>query len=189
MPDRLSVQNLTTNTPPKIGRSLTGQSHPSPLSQRLPIGPRCSSLTSSPNSSQNANLSGVNRLQRGSSLKYELNEEPAGGAEDPMEVVHRILKAVAKPGNSSSLDEGTPNVPERPTELASNIDFGGLSLEEFAGVSQANGVNESSDTNANVRATGFASSVKDCKYPRYLTSKAHASCKALPWVNICQVSV
>ena len=164
MPDRLSAQNLSANNPPKISRSVTGQSQTSPLSQRLSIGPRSSSLTNSPNNSINANLSGTSRLQRGSSLKYELNEEPAEGVEDPLDVVHRIIRAVPRPGNSKVPGDGIADIPERPKELASNIDFGGLSLEEFAGVSQAEEESDRGSANATITTTSSALPVKDCKY-------------------------
>ena len=103
-------------------------------------------------------------MQKGSSLKFELNEEPAEGVEDPLDVVRRIIGNVARQSTSSSPDDGTEDMLERPTELISDINFGGLSLEEFAGISQAKELDKASDVNTTSKAISPVLQVKDCKY-------------------------
>lgn len=167
MPDRLSTQNLHPTTPPKTGRSLTGQ--------RLSIGPRSSSLTNSPSNSSNASLSSTGRLQKGSSLKYELNNEPAEGVEDPLDIVCRIIGAAAGQESSSKPDAGATDTDVRPTELISNIDFGGLSLEQFAGVSRTKELENASDGSTASSAVNPTLPVKDCMFAPELIFERLAS--------------
>lgn len=163
MPDRLTVQNLRANTSPKVSRSLSGQPHSSPQSQRLSIGPRSSSLSNTPNSPSAADTSNVGRLQRGSSLKYEVNNGPAEGVEDPLEVVRRILETTGRRGSSSSQDNKIVDIPEKPKELVFNIDFGGLSLEEFAGIARKERSIKSNDGNSTNKSITSELPVRDCE--------------------------
>lgn len=163
MPDRLTIQNLRANTPPKVSRTLSGQPHPSPQSQRLSIGPRSSSLSNTPNGPSTADTSSVVRLQKGSSLKYEVNNGPAEGVEDPLEAVRRILETTGRRGSSSSQDNGIDDIPEKPKELVSNIDFGGLSLEEFAGTARKERSMKPNDGNNTNKSITSELPVKDCE--------------------------
>ena len=163
MPDRLSVQNLRANTPPKVSRSLSGQPHPSSPSQRLSIGPRSSSLSNSPNGPSTANVPNAGRQQKGSSLKYELDNGRVEGVEDPLEVVRRIIGTTGRRGSSSSQDNRTVEISEKPVELVSDIDFGGLSLEEFAGVARTERSVKPGHKNTTNKAITSELPVKNCE--------------------------
>ena len=67
-------------------------------------------------------------MPNGSGLKNELAGSPAVDVPDPVDVLESILG----PLQQDEQTNGTHAASERPTELLEDIDFNGLSLEEFA---------------------------------------------------------
>ena len=123
MLDRLSIGS------PSAGQraySPAGR-HPSSLARggsRLTLGPRSSSLSvlSRANSSTDS-LPRLNRAPNGSTLRQEVPY-----FEDPLEVLQKIVDAPL-PLQPDSSEIGSSAKPET---VSQDIDFGGLSLEEFA---------------------------------------------------------
>ncbi|WPG97292.1 Hypothetical protein R9X50_00006600 [Acrodontium crateriforme] len=99
------------------------------LSRRPTFSPRSSSLSAPSFVGSNESLPAATRVPNGSNLKGELGTSPAAHVQDPIDVLQSIL------GPPRSETKGVyDNVDHvmRPTELAGDIDFAGLSLEEFA---------------------------------------------------------
>jgi hypothetical protein len=78
----------------------------------------------------------------GSALRHELRVEPAAGVVDPLQVLEGIL--------GTKVQDKTRNIEGEPEGVDDDIDFGNLSLEEFAdrkaSLKQVNGVKQTECT-------------------------------------------
>ncbi|KAK3619573.1 Vacuolar protein sorting-associated protein 52 [Elasticomyces elasticus] len=122
-----SSQSTPTNTPDRLSSPAPRRSvqlGPSTALPRRPgLAPRTSSLLASTLVGSSVNLPSAARVTNGTSLKHELASAPGSGVADPFEVLKGIL------GTGSSAQQGDANGVEKDAE---EIDFGGLSLEDFA---------------------------------------------------------
>ncbi|KAH0538056.1 hypothetical protein FGG08_005318 [Glutinoglossum americanum] len=132
--DRFSAQSTPSGSPPPPqNRSYSPAprrpSHLAPLAlpARPGFSPRSSSLSLASNVSTSS-LPGTSRPPNGSTLRQSVTTN-VHNVTDPLEVLQRIIGAplksreVESPGNlSGSLDQ---------SQIAGDIDFGGLSLQEF----------------------------------------------------------
>lgn len=101
---------------------------PSTLPRRPGLSPRTSSLSVASFGSSTDSSPAAARIPNGTSLKNELGTSPVADVVDPIGVLQDILGPLPK-GETG----GTNGVHvERPSEFAQNIDFGSLSLEDFA---------------------------------------------------------
>ena len=65
---------------------------------------------------------------------------PPDGMEDRLEVVRRILGEDAQRKSSVKSGIDTTGAQSKPTKLITSIDFGGRSLEDFAGITASGGL-------------------------------------------------
>ncbi|KAF2101871.1 Sac2 family protein [Rhizodiscina lignyota] len=131
--DRFSQQSSPSGTPPPQGRASPAPRRqpygPGPLPPRPSFGPRSSSLSLASTPSTTS-LVGTARVPNGSALKNELYSAPPPGLDDPLSVLHNILGAPPRKPRRVSEPEGHVS---KPAEVIEDIDFGGVSLEAFAG--------------------------------------------------------
>ena len=126
------------------------------LPQRPAYGPRTSSLNLG--SRPNISTTSVNsqKLPNGSTLKHQVT--PPADFPDPLEVLEKVLGRKLQLDNKA---DGIPNgcsVPEKPPELLKEVDFGGLSLEDFA---HSMDLVESEQAEVDTRMT--AQTVEECE--------------------------
>ncbi|KAK7725678.1 Vacuolar protein sorting-associated protein 52 [Botryosphaeria dothidea] len=100
-----------------------------PLPQRPGINPRSSSLSLLSPTSSNSSLPNQGRLPNGSGLRVQINSSPPADVPDPQKVLEDILGG---PPKRPLPDQGDEHAVERPADVATDIDFGGLSLDAFA---------------------------------------------------------
>lgn len=102
---------------------------PGPLPLRPGLNPRSSSLTLASAGSSTLSLPGTARAPNGGPRR-----QPTGGARshfaDPLQVLESILGG--PPKRAPAMDGDDRAAQERPAELDGDIDFGSLSLHEFA---------------------------------------------------------
>ena len=128
--ERRSSQSTPSHTPPQSRPYSPAQRRPGagpgPLPPRPNIHPRSSSLSlaSTPNASV-TNLQAAARVPAGSSLRNEIRNPTPDNVADPLEVLSSILGKPVKPKST----DGETQRPE--SELIADIDFGGLSLQDF----------------------------------------------------------
>ncbi|TID26907.1 Apoptosis-inducing factor 1 [Venturia nashicola] len=142
--DHRSSLSTPSATPPPLSRSPSSRrgpysaSGPGPLPPRPGLNPRSSSLSlaSTPNAST-TNLPTL-RVTTGSSLRNEMRRSPPMEVPDPMRVLQSIFGAPPRKQMAGNEDG-------RPVELAEEVDFGGLSLEEFADKKEERGSTQSID--------------------------------------------
>ncbi|GAB7356807.1 hypothetical protein MBLNU459_g7691t1 [Dothideomycetes sp. NU459] len=101
---------------------------PNPLPHRPGISSRNSSLSLLTNGSSDS-LPHAARLPNGSGLRNQLDAPPTGAVSDPVGVLREILSSSRESKDSS---EQLSKELERPKELVQDVDFGGLSLQDFA---------------------------------------------------------
>lgn len=101
---------------------------PNPLPHRPGISSRSSSLSILTNGSTDS-LPPAARLPNGSSLRTQLDASPTEAVSDPVDVLHDIL---SYPRSSVEHSVRTFEKSERPDNLVQDVDFGGLSLQDFA---------------------------------------------------------
>ncbi|OTA30450.1 hypothetical protein BTJ68_10100 [Hortaea werneckii EXF-2000] len=104
---------------------------PSTLPRRPGLNPRTSSLSVASLGASTESLPAAARIPNGTNLKNELASSPVGDVSDPVEILETILGA-PPPGQDAEAKAGIDAV-ERPAKIEEDIDFNGLSLEEFAG--------------------------------------------------------
>lgn len=73
------------------------------------------------------------RLPNGSGLRNQLDSSPVSEAQDPLDVLGSILGPLRDESSKDNNSEIIAFV-ARPDDLAQDVDFGGLSLQEFAGL-------------------------------------------------------
>lgn len=103
-----------------------------PLPQRSGVNPRSSSLSLLSPTSSTSSLPTQGRLPNGSGLRVQINSSPPTDVPDPQKVLEDILGGPPKRQLPEQNDESAGAAVERPSEIAENIDFGGLSLVAFA---------------------------------------------------------
>ncbi|KAK0628043.1 Vacuolar protein sorting-associated protein 52 A [Lasiodiplodia hormozganensis] len=103
-----------------------------PLPQRSGVNPRSSSLSLLSPTSSTSSLPNQGRLPNGSGLRVQINSSPPADVPDPQKVLEDILGGPPKRQLPEQNDESAGAAVERPSEIAENIDFGGLSLAAFA---------------------------------------------------------
>lgn len=132
------LERFAGHSGPSTGASSPGRSSPVPrrsiqlgpstLPRRPGLSPRTSSLSVASLYGSTESLPSAARVPNGSGLKHELAGSPAVDVPDPVEVLEGILGPLQREENAN----GTHVASEKPTELLEEIDFDGLSLEEFA---------------------------------------------------------
>lgn len=158
--DRFSNQVTPSASPPSAQRSQ------SPLPPRRPANlatnlsrphynARSSSLSliSRANSSTGS-LPGGSRAVNGSTLRQEMTPPPY--VQDPLNVLERII---GTPVTREALDDTADHAIERPDTMVEDIDFSGLSLEDFA-----NGASVRRDSIESEPRYYNAQSVEECMY-------------------------
>jgi hypothetical protein len=129
--ERRSSQSTPSQTPPQSRPYSPAQRRPQgpgPLPPRPSLNPRDTSLSllSTPNISV-THLPANARIPAGSSLRNEIRNPTPDNVADPLDVLSNIL---GKPSRSKSTN-GDDRDMKIPTELVADIDFEGLSLEDF----------------------------------------------------------
>ncbi|KAK4632039.1 Vacuolar protein sorting-associated protein 52 B [Fulvia fulva] len=134
--DRFSVQSRepTPSPTPTSTRSFSPAPRrstplgPSTLQRRPGLQPRSSSLSLASVAGSTDSLPATARVPNGSNLKNQLSQQtaPADGP-DPLTVLQGIIGPTRKPENDDLALEGLDT-----TALAQQIDFGHLSLQDFA---------------------------------------------------------
>ncbi|KAI7522242.1 putative GARP complex subunit, partial [Hortaea werneckii] len=104
---------------------------PSTLPRRPGLNPRTSSLSVASLGASTESLPAAARIPNGTNLKNELASSPVGDVSDPVEVLESILGA--PPPLQDAEAKADIDAVEKPAKIEEDIDFGGLSLEEFAG--------------------------------------------------------
>lgn len=146
-PHNRSHAPAPTRRPSQFGQSLPSRPAYGPRTSSLNLGSRLDTSTTSVNSQ---------RLANGSTLKHEVS--PPADYPDPLEVLEVV---VGKPLRQNDRTNGALNSDGdhgKPAELLADIDFGGLSLEDFA--QSADHESEFSDIAARVTAQ----TVEECEY-------------------------
>ena len=128
-----SSQSTPSTTPnryhsPAPRRSV--QLGPSTLPRRPGLSPRTSSLSVGSLGGSTDSLPAAARVPNGSNLKNELSSAPTPDVSDPVDVLERLLGPLRKNGEGDR--SGAVVDAYAPDSLTEDIDFGGLSLEEFA---------------------------------------------------------
>ncbi|TKA83906.1 hypothetical protein B0A55_00198 [Friedmanniomyces simplex] len=135
--ERFSGQSSQSTPAPSPNRSFSPaprrsvQLGPSTLPRRPGLAPRTSSLSASSFGGSADRLPVAARIPNGTSLRHELSNAPAGSVADPSEVLEGILGTLTA-GHGDSANGVPEQSAERPTALVEDIEYGGLSLEDFA---------------------------------------------------------
>jgi hypothetical protein len=135
--DRLSASSTPSGTPPPRRDSYSPAprrgypaSGPGPLPIRPGLQPRSSSLSLASASNSTTSLPGTARIPNGGSRR-----QPTRGAShrgpDPVQILASIMGGLPRKPLTGD-DEKTGAVPQKPEEVIEHVDFGGLSLQDFA---------------------------------------------------------
>lgn len=129
-----SSQSTPAQTPQRGSPAPRGsfQLAPSTTPRRPGLSPRTSSLSVASFGGSFDVLPAATRVPNGSNLKAELAGGPAGDVADPVEVLRNIL-GTAERGTTADQNEGQAKESRPPASIVEDIDFGGQSLEEYAG--------------------------------------------------------
>ena len=135
-----STQSSPSATPdrsysPAPRRSV--QLGPSTLPRRPGLSPRGSSTSVGSLYGSTESLPAAARLPNGSNLKNELGSSPTPDAPDPLGVLESILGPLRKDGEDNTGDKSN-GVNDIDPSSGEDIEFGGLSLEEFADAAPTN---------------------------------------------------
>lgn len=133
------------------------------LPQRPGYGPRTSSLN--PGSRVNISTTSVNsqKLSNGSTLKHEIT--PPADFSDSLGILEKIVGRKLPQDNRSTETPNGNEILEKPSELLIDVDFRGLSLEDFA--HQANSRSKPSE----VDTLTTSQTVEECEYVCAVSSK------------------
>ena len=161
--DRFSGHPTPTHSPPpplNRSHSPAPQRGPSQLGPGVPIrpgyGPRTSSLTLGSRATISTSSVNSQRLPNGSALKREVT--PPADFPNPLEVLERIVGRQLQRQDDPIGHEIEQEQIEKPSELVVDVDFGGLSLIDFARHED----NESRTPEVATRMT--AQTVEECEY-------------------------
>ncbi|KAF2472896.1 Vps52-domain-containing protein [Lindgomyces ingoldianus] len=139
--DRFSAHSTPSGTPPPRGQSYSPAprrpyqaSGPGPLPPRPGINPRSSSLSLVSPSSSSTSLPSTSRLPNGAGRRRQGTGGVPPNVSDPLQVLEAILGRPPRKPPVIKGDEIAEPVPKKPEEVVEDIDFGGLSLQEFAAI-------------------------------------------------------
>lgn len=127
--DRFSANNTPGGTSPLHGRSYSPvprRTYPPP--NRQGFNPRSSSLSLASPASSTTSLPAGGRTLNVSGLRNEISEKPPADVAHPLQVLQNIFGAPPR----SSVQDDNDYVVAKPEVLVEDIDFGGLSLHDFA---------------------------------------------------------
>ncbi|KAF2193292.1 Sac2 family protein [Zopfia rhizophila CBS 207.26] len=137
--DRFSAQSTPSGTPPPRGQSYSPAprrpyqaSGPGPLPPRPGLNPRSSSLSLISPASSSTSLPSTARLPNGSGLRRHGMGGAPPNIPDPLQVLETILGGPPRKPSARKSEGISEDAPERPEEVVEDVDFGGLSLQEFA---------------------------------------------------------
>ncbi|KAI9760403.1 MAG: Eukaryotic translation initiation factor 5A [Chaenotheca gracillima] len=134
--DRFSGHSTPSGSPPRT-RSYSPapqrSSHLAPASQPFRPGysPRSSSLSLASNASTSS-LPGTRGQANGSALKQSVVSSPPDEVSNPLDVLRNIVGASLKTGPRASEDSRNDLDDPLAASVVDGVDFGGLSLQEFA---------------------------------------------------------
>lgn len=129
--DRLSGHSSPSGTPPPNSRSYSPARRPARLprsqSLRSTLHPRSSStsLLLSPDDSTTSLPGTARSSSNGTASRPAQSRQQPTGVSDPLEVLNSIIGRKAP-------EKSAETTVEKPAQLVESIDFGGLSLEQFA---------------------------------------------------------
>lgn len=134
--DRLSAYSTPSGTPPPRRDSYSPAprrgyppSGPGALPPRPGLVPRTSSLSLISPTASSASLPPSARAPNGGPRRRATGGAPHNGP-DPVQVLASIMGGL--PRKSLTSDEKSQAVPQKPEVVVEEIDFGGLSLQDFA---------------------------------------------------------
>ena len=161
--DRFSGHSTPSQSPPPPQNrplSPVPPRRPSQLGPGLPQRPAYGPRTSSLNLGLRPNISTTSvhsqNFSNGSTLKHEV--PPPSDFPDSLEVLEKLLGRTLQLDNKTDgVSNGCPSS-QKPPELLKEVDFGGLSLEDFAQSMES----ESEQTEVDTPMT--AQTVEECEY-------------------------
>ena len=121
--------NRAFSPAPGLARKST-QLGPSTLPRRPGLQPRTSSLSAASFGESTESLPATARIVNGTNLRHELGGSRAANVRNPLEILQNILGPSAQVRDDSSTQ--LAGEVEKPSVLVDDLDFGGLSLEQFA---------------------------------------------------------
>ncbi|KAF2089630.1 Vps52-domain-containing protein [Saccharata proteae CBS 121410] len=131
-----SQQSTPAGTPPQSRSYSPAPRRPYLAPPQQPVrpglNPRSSSLSLFSPASSTASLPQAARIPNGSALKFQINDSPPPDVPDPLKVLEDIVGAPPRKGAASQDDGQRYHPAEKPAEIITEIDFGGLSLQAFA---------------------------------------------------------
>ena len=134
--DRISSYSTPTGTPPPRRDSYSPAPRrgypppgPGPLPLRPGLNPRSSSLSLASAANSTTSLPGTARIPNGGPRRRGTGGGPHHGP-DPVQVLASIMGGL--PRKPLAGDATTRAIPQKPEEVVVDIDFGGLSLQDFA---------------------------------------------------------
>lgn len=135
--DRFSAHSTPSGTPPPRRDSYSPAprrpypSGPGPLPPRPGLNPRSSSLSLVSPASSSTSLPASARIPNGAGRR-----RPTGGAPpnvpDPLHVLESIMGGPPRKPVNLKGEAAIGTIPNKPEEVVVDIDFGGLSLQDFA---------------------------------------------------------
>ncbi|KAL8827134.1 MAG: hypothetical protein Q9191_003363 [Dirinaria sp. TL-2023a] len=149
--DRFSGHSTPSQSPPPPqNRSYSpAPQRPSGLGPGRPVRPPYGPRTSSLNVSSKSNLSTTSlssqRVPNGSILRGQVSPPPDFA--DPLKVLEAVIGKSLSEEKTQNGELNADEVLERPSQLVKEVDFGGLSLQDFA----RNGVYEAGERGAEVQ--------------------------------------
>ena len=174
--DRLSSYSTPTGTPPPrrdyspAGRRGYPAPGPIPLPVRPGLQPRTSSLSLVSPGASNVSLPSTVRAPNGAPLRRRVTGGIPPNVPDPVQVLASIMGGPPRKPISANGIGGT--VQSKPDEVDADIDFGELSLHDFA---EAAAPEQRQDTSVH---TYSAQSVEECtSLSSALVSCAHRACR------------
>jgi hypothetical protein len=135
--DRITANSTPSGTPPMRSDSYSPAprrpypaSGPGPLPPRPGLLPRTSSLNLLSPGASTTSLSSTPRRPNGAHRQPSVRGRPPPNVADPLQVLENILGGPPRRPIKRGGDVGT--IPTKPDEIVEEIDFGALSLQEFA---------------------------------------------------------
>ena len=159
--DRFSGQSTPSASPPPQNRSYSPTprrpTHLAPEHRRPSFTPRSSSLNPGPRINQSSTSSSSYRLPNGSNLKRQF--PPPANAIDPVSILEDIIgRAVQKEVPRHETKDSTAEW-GKPDQFLEDVDFRGLSLQDFAEAADREVMNgQSTDQHISART------VHECEY-------------------------
>lgn len=135
--DRITANSTPSGTPPMRRDSYSPAPRrpypapaPGPLPPRPGLTPRSSSLNLLSPGASTTSLPSTARIPNGAHRQPSVRGRAPASVADPLQVLESILGA--PPRNPIQRDGHIGTIPTKPDEVVEDIDFGGLSLQDFA---------------------------------------------------------